>query len=93
MEPSIDGWVQPINRKKICNSSGNKKAKIPQKSAFTTGWKGGIVQNSNADKVCQNSKRQMFGLLNCYDHSISIGPIEWNNNKTLQKQTYGFEDM
>jgi len=36
------------------------------------------------------------GLLACYDHQISTGPLEEDTNnkiKTMQKQAYGFRDM
>jgi Transposase and inactivated derivatives len=35
-----------------------------------------------------------FGILACYDHPISSGPIEGTNNKikTLKRQAYGYRD-
>ena len=37
----------------------------------------------------------MEGLLTCYDHPTSSGPMEGTNNKikTMKRQAYGYRDM
>ena len=46
-------------------------------------------------KMAKTLAGQKFGLLFCYGHPISTGPIEGTNYKikTLQRQAYGFRDM
>jgi transposase len=36
-----------------------------------------------------------FGILACYDHGISSGPLECTNSKitTTKRMAYGFRDM
>ena len=65
--------------------------------AFLISWmarakSSGIAMLKNFAKTLALHKS---GLLACYDHPISTGPLGGTNNKikTLQEQAYGFRDM